>query len=207
MKNYSILLEVAGPLAMFARPDTGAAPTSYPAPTWSAAKGILESIAFLSGGEAWLHPLRVEICRPRGARGGTVSFQRYAFNCPLRKEKNVREGTGMQVFATVLANVCYRIHADVRGERGSGGRANRHGTDDDAALRARLEAREHVSARDLLAGSVQLWSNKIFALGLEPISGRPDVYWRPHPYDGEFLGYMEGALRIGEIARGEAPTD
>lgn len=77
----------------------------------------------------------------------------------------------------------------------------------DSALRARLEAREHVSARDLLAGSVQLWSNKIFVLGLEPISGRPDVYWWPHPYDGEFLGYMEGALRIGEIARGEAPID
>lgn len=128
MKNYSILLEVAGPLAMFARPDTGAAPTSYPAPTWSAAKGVLESIAFLSGGEAWLHPLRVEICRPRGGAGGTVAFQRYAFNYggPLRKEKNVKEGTGMQVFATVLANVCYRIHAEIRGARGSGGVNPRH---------------------------------------------------------------------------------
>ncbi|MGA7992375.1 MAG: CRISPR-associated protein Cas5 [Thermoanaerobaculia bacterium] len=35
-------MEVAGPLAMFTRPDTGGTPTSYPLPTWSAAKGILE---------------------------------------------------------------------------------------------------------------------------------------------------------------------
>ena len=128
MKNYSISLEVGGPLAMFARPDTGAAPTSYPAPTWSAAKGILESIAYLSHGEAWLHPLRVEICRRRGENGGAVHFQRYATNYggPLRKEKNIKEGTGMQIFATVLANVCYRIHAEIRGTRGSGGNNPRH---------------------------------------------------------------------------------
>ena len=54
MSRYTVRIEVAGLLAMFARPDTGGTPTSYPAPTWSAAKGILESIAFLSGGQAWL---------------------------------------------------------------------------------------------------------------------------------------------------------
>lgn len=128
MSKYPVSIEVAGPLAMFARPDTGGTPTSYPAPTWSAAKGILESIAFLSSGEAWLHPTRVEICRPKGARGGTVAFQRYTNNYggPLRKDSNITSGTGMQIFATVLANVCYRIHADIGGMRGEGRRNPRH---------------------------------------------------------------------------------
>lgn len=113
---------------MWARPDTGGTPTSYPAPTWSAAKGLLESIAFLSGGEAWMHPVRVEVCRRRGAPGGAVRFQRYTTNYggPLRKDLNVKNGTGMQVFATVLADVCYRIHAEVRGPRGQPGHNPRH---------------------------------------------------------------------------------
>lgn len=128
MRRYSVVIEIAGPLAMFARPDTGATPTSYPAPTWSAAKGILESIAFLSGGEAWLHPTCVEVCRPKDSVGGTVTFQRYTTNYggPLRKDLNVKNGTGMQVFATVLADVCYRIHADIRGSHGQGRLNPRH---------------------------------------------------------------------------------
>jgi CRISPR-associated protein Cas5d len=80
MTRYPIAIEVSGPLAMWARPDTGGAPTSYPAPTWSAAKGLLESVAFFSGGEAWLHPVRVEVCRRRETKGGEVRFQRYATN-------------------------------------------------------------------------------------------------------------------------------
>ena len=128
MKVYPIALEVSGPLAMWARPDTGGTPTSYPAPTWSAAKGIFESVAFLAGGEAWLHPVRCEICRRQDTPGGTVAYQRYTTNYggPLRKAQNVRDGTGMQMFATVLADVCYRIHAEVRGERGTAGRNPRH---------------------------------------------------------------------------------
>lgn len=128
MKPYPIALEVSGPLAMWARPDTGGAPTSYPAPTWSAAKGLLESIAFLSSGQAWLHPTRVEICRRKGTPGGEVRFQRYATNYggPLRKEQNVKNGTTMQFFATVLAGVCYRVHAEVRGEKAANGKNPRH---------------------------------------------------------------------------------
>ncbi len=42
MNGYpTIALEVAGPAAMFTRPDTGATPISYPVPTYSAAKGML----------------------------------------------------------------------------------------------------------------------------------------------------------------------
>jgi CRISPR-associated protein Cas5d len=128
LKIYSVAIEVSGPLAMYARPDTGGSPTSYPAPTWSAAKGVLESIAYLSQGEAWFHPIRVELCRPSGAVGGSVSFQRYAFNYggPLRKGLNIKNGTGMQIFATVVANPCYRIYAEVRGAPGGSGANARH---------------------------------------------------------------------------------
>jgi len=128
MPEYRVQCEVAGPLAMYARPDTGGSPTSYPAPPWSAAKGLLESIAFLSHGEAWLHPTRVEVCRPVGTRGGVVAYQRYAFNYggPLRKDLNIKSGTGMQVFATVLANPCYRIHAEIRAAHRGRGCNSRH---------------------------------------------------------------------------------
>lgn len=128
MKSYPIELEVSGPLAMFSRPDTGAAPTSYPAPTWSAAKGILEAIAYLSDGEAWFHPTHIEICRHRDHPGGALIYQRYATNYggPLRKEQSIRNDTSMQIFANVLANVCYRIHAEVRGTRSHGPQNQRH---------------------------------------------------------------------------------
>lgn len=127
-RTYVVSLEVAGPLAMFARPDTGGMPTSYPAPTWAAAKGILEAVAFLPGGDAWFHPTLVAICRPRGSPGGHVTFQRYTTNYggPERKTKNVQDGTALQVFANVLSNVCYRIEADVRGPGGGRGRNPRH---------------------------------------------------------------------------------
>ena len=128
MSEYRVQCEVAGPLVMYARPDTGGSPTSYPAPTWSAAKGLLEAIAYFKDGDAWLHPTRVELCRRVGAPGGAVSYQRYAFNYggPLRKDLNVKSGTGMQVFATALANPCYRIYADIRGARGKLGQNPRH---------------------------------------------------------------------------------
>ena len=128
MKHYPVQIEVSGPLAMYARPDTGGTPTSYPTPTWSAAKALFESIAFLSSGEAWFHPTLVEVCRPVGSRQSGISFQRYANNYggPLRKDLNIKSGTSMQIFATVLANVCYRIYADVKGANGSGGRNPRH---------------------------------------------------------------------------------
>ena len=55
-KTYAVAFEVAGPVAVFARPDTGGTPTSYPAPTGSAAKGLFESIAFFNDGAAWISP-------------------------------------------------------------------------------------------------------------------------------------------------------
>ena len=63
-------------------------------------------------------------------------------------------------------------------------------------LRDRLEAKERVSPRDLLEGSVQLWTKKIEWFALQPVRNRPDVCWWPHRYDPHFLGYMEGALAL-----------
>ena len=111
MDRYAVCIDVSGPLAMFARPDTGAVPTSYPVPTWSAAKGIFESIALLADGAACITPTRVAVLRRQGDRGGEVRYQRYTTNYggPLRKGSSVSSGAGMQFFATVLSDVHFRI--------------------------------------------------------------------------------------------------
>ena len=107
MKAYAVTLEISGPTAMWTRPDTGDAPVSYPAPTFAAAKGIFESIVWLKSAE--VTPTRVEICAP-------LVFHTYSTNYggPLRKSKIMKKGSSYQLLATVLINVCYRLHAVVR---------------------------------------------------------------------------------------------
>lgn len=115
-KNYEVCFEIAGPSAMFTRPDTGATPVSYPAPTYSAAKGMFESIARLKS--AQIRPIKVEICTP-------IHYHQYTNNYhgPLRKS-----GTdNFQLFATILTNVCYRIYGVVEEiERAPIGRTTNH---------------------------------------------------------------------------------
>ena len=72
------------------------------------------------------------------------------------------------------------------------------------ALRDRIVARDRIPTRELLGASVQLWTQKVGALRLEALPGRREVFWWPYRYDPAFLGYMEGALGIDEVARGEA---
>jgi len=123
--RYEVRLEIAGPVAMFARPDTGGTPVSYPIPTQSAAKGIFESIARLASGDAWFEPVSVAICKPIGKPGGNVQFQSYATNYggPLRKSNQLASGSSYQFFATVLSNVCYRLTEIIQ----SGERPWKHG--------------------------------------------------------------------------------
>jgi CRISPR-associated protein Cas5d len=108
MSKYQVSLEIAGPTALWTRPDTGDAPASYPAPTRSAVKGVFESILWLP--TAVLVPTRVEICAP-------IIYHTYTTNYggPLRKSGT----SNFQLIATVLVNVCYRLYADVRPFEGS----------------------------------------------------------------------------------------
>ena len=98
-KIYEISFEIAGPAAMFSRPDTGSVPISYPGPTKSALKSIFESVAYSE--KAYFVPQQVEICTP-------VVYHKYTTNYggPLKKQ-----GTdNFQFFATILENVCYKVY-------------------------------------------------------------------------------------------------
>jgi CRISPR-associated protein Cas5d len=61
MTPYPISLEISGATAMWTRPDTGDAPVSYPVPTWSAAKGIFESIVRLETGVRLILPIKLHV--------------------------------------------------------------------------------------------------------------------------------------------------
>lgn len=105
-KSYPISMEIAGNTAMWTRPDSGDSPCSYPAPTYSAVKGMFESI--LWGPDILVIPKKVEICAP-------IQYHSYVTNYggPLRNPKNIRKGDQYQLYATVLTDVCYRLYADV----------------------------------------------------------------------------------------------
>jgi len=107
MIEYEVALEVAGPAAMFTRADTGSTPISYPVPTFPAAKGMFEAV--LRRPHVYVHPTLVEICKP-------IRFERYITNYggPLRKGKDIRQGNSYQLMATILIEVYYRIHGEVR---------------------------------------------------------------------------------------------
>ena len=107
--SYSVEFEIAGPAAMFTRPDTGAAPISYPVPTWSACKAMFESVArgfFAHGGRpaAFFSASKIEIWKP-------VRFEKYVTNYrgPLRKDDQIKKGNSYQLPATILVDVCYRV--------------------------------------------------------------------------------------------------
>lgn len=101
---------------MFARPDTGAAPISYPVPTWSACKAMFESVArgFFADGKrstVFFCPTKVEILKP-------IRFEKYVFNYrgPLRKPSEIDPGGGggnpYQLSAMILVDVCYRVFGE-----------------------------------------------------------------------------------------------
>jgi CRISPR-associated protein Cas5d len=106
-KPYEVQFEVEGPAAMFSRPDTGSTPISYPVPTFSAAKGMFEAV--LRRPHIYVQPTRVEICRP-------IRYERYVTNYggPLRKQDQIKKNNNYQLIATILVDVCYRIHGEVR---------------------------------------------------------------------------------------------
>ena len=107
MKMYEVALEIAGPMALFNRPDAGSTPVSYPVPTWSACKAFFESVARVKG--AYVCPTKVAICAP-------IRFEHYATNYggPLRKSKQISNDDNYQLKAIVLVDVCYKIWGAVQ---------------------------------------------------------------------------------------------
>ena len=103
---YTVKMEIAGDTAMWTRPDTGDCPVSYPAPTYSAVKAIFESI--LWGPAIEVIPTKVEICSP-------IRYHSYITNYggPKRKTDLIKNNNSYQLLATVLTDVCYRLHAEV----------------------------------------------------------------------------------------------
>lgn len=106
MNSYQVQMEISGNTAMWTRPDTGDCPVTYPAPTYSAVKGIFESI--LWGPAVQIIPTKVEICAP-------LQYHTYHTNYggPLREVGVIASGGSYQLLATVLIDVCYRIYAEV----------------------------------------------------------------------------------------------
>lgn len=105
--SYPIAMEIAGATACWTRPDSGDCPVSYPAPTYSAVKAIFESV--LWGPAVEVVPIKVELCAP-------VQYHSYTTNYggPLRSAKSLKDGSGYQLLATVLIDVCYKLYAAVR---------------------------------------------------------------------------------------------
>jgi len=106
MREYMVQFEIAGPVAIFTRPDCGAAFVSYPPPTHSAVKGMFECVAWFKS--AFIRPTKVEICAP-------IQYQTYMTNYggPLRKSNQISKGSPYQLVATILADVCYRVYGEV----------------------------------------------------------------------------------------------
>jgi len=101
--DVDFAFEIAGPMAMFMRPDTGSTPGSYPIPTGSAIKAMAESIALVDG--AWFQPMQIEVCRP-------IQYAQYATNYggPLRKSDQIKKNASFQLVARVLVDVCFKVH-------------------------------------------------------------------------------------------------
>jgi len=110
MKRYDVSMEISGEYAIWTRPDTGDCPVSYPAPTFSAVRGMFESI--LWGPAIEIIPTAVKICSP-------IKYHNYQTNYrgPLRKAGQITGNNSYQLLATVLVNVCYKLYAEVRPTR------------------------------------------------------------------------------------------
>ncbi|MCF6148369.1 MAG: DEAD/DEAH box helicase family protein [Candidatus Kuenenia sp.] len=63
----------------------------------------------------------------------------------------------------------------------------------------RIERHEKVDFRELQQKSVSIYSNNIDKFALRPLHGLKDLYAWMLDYDSDFLGYMLGVLKLGNI--------
>jgi len=92
---------------MFARPDSGSEPCSYPVPTPTAAFGIMQSILRVKSASIQIEA--IGIChRPE--------YLDYAFNSwsSIRKEGQKRDGNACQIKATALLRPRFQICATAK---------------------------------------------------------------------------------------------
>ena len=89
-KLYQISMEIAGNTALWARPDSGDSPCSYPAPTYSAVRGLFESI--LWGPAVLVIPRKAELC-------SEPQFYSYTTNYggPLRRSDFIKKDNKYQI--------------------------------------------------------------------------------------------------------------
>lgn len=106
-KRYEVNMEIAGPLAFFSSPSSGAGHSSYFFPTFSAAKGMFESICTVKNGT--VIPYKVEICKP--IRTSEIAFN---YHGHLRKGDLITKQSPAQITITVLQDVCYKLYAVIR---------------------------------------------------------------------------------------------
>ena len=102
--KYPVVVEIEGKFAMWSRPDTGSEKTTEIIPSFSAAKGVFESILYMPS--VWVIPYKVEICNQ-------IEYNNYAFNYlgVLRKSGLIKNDNACQIRTTILRNPIYRLYA------------------------------------------------------------------------------------------------
>lgn len=97
MKSYNIEFEIAGNFARFTDPFQFPNMNSYKIPTWSSAKGIIESVLYSKHVE--VNPKKCYILNP-------IKFQDYVFGYETKGKNNL-------IFGKILYNVKYIFEAEI----------------------------------------------------------------------------------------------
>jgi CRISPR-associated protein Cas5d len=106
MRTYALRMEIAGPLAYFGDPASGAAFQTYLIPPSSAVEGMFRAIAFLRDG-AYIRATRVELCSPLKMVNIVTNYRG-----PYRKSALVSHGNSQQLAQVCLQDVCYRVYGE-----------------------------------------------------------------------------------------------
>ena len=106
MRTYPVQMEIAGPLAYFGDPSSGAGFQTYLIPPSSAVEGMFRAIAFLREG-AYIRATRAELCSPLKLVNIVTNYRG-----PYRKSVLVSEGNSQQMAQVCLQDVCYRLYGE-----------------------------------------------------------------------------------------------
>lgn len=106
MRTYVVQMEIAGPLAYFGDPASGAAFQTYLMPTSSAVEGMFRAIAFFRDG-VYIRATRVELCSPLKLINIVTNYRG-----PYRKTALMSRGNSQQMAQVCLQDVCYRLYGE-----------------------------------------------------------------------------------------------